>query len=46
MTAVVLGIVGGLALLATVARTFVVVARDGKRRVPYRAAYDTRHPEL
>ncbi|MEO9329797.1 hypothetical protein [Gordonia aurantiaca] len=46
MTAVTLAILGGLALLTIVVRTFVVVARDGGRRVGYRAAYDTRRPEL
>ncbi|MBA5848841.1 hypothetical protein [Gordonia amicalis] len=46
MTVVLLAIVGGLILLAIIVRTVFVVAGDGRRRVRYRDAYDTRRPSL
>ncbi|AZZ81231.1 hypothetical protein GOALK_097_01510 [Gordonia alkanivorans NBRC 16433] len=46
MAAVPLAIVCGLVLLASIVRTVLAVAGDGRRRVRYREAYDTRRPTL
>ncbi|MBM7277061.1 hypothetical protein JTZ10_04750 [Gordonia rubripertincta] len=46
MVTVMLAIVCGLALIAIIVSTVLVVAGDGRRRVRDREAYDTRRPTL